>query len=190
MASQVNSTKYLKNSEHLSFSKYSKKLKSKKCFQTDCARPASPWIENQTKAPQKRKLQANITDEYESRNSQQNIHKQESVKRIIYHNQVGFIPGTQGWLNVYTSINMIYHINTLATWCKELTHWKRPWCWERLRAGGQEEKGTTEDEMVGWRHRLNGRGFGWTPGVGGGQGGLACCSSWGCKELDMIERLN
>ena len=46
---------------------------------------------------------------------------------------------------------------------------------------GQEEKGTTEDEMVGWHHRLNGHGFGWTPGVGDGQGGLACCGSWGRK---------
>ena len=55
---------------------------------------------------------------------------------------------------------------------------------------GQEEKGMTEDEMVGWHHRLNGHGFGWTLGVGDGQGGLACCVSWGCKELDMTERLN
>ena len=47
---------------------------------------------------------------------------------------------------------------------------------------GQEEKGTTEDEMVGWHHRLNAHGFGWTPGVGDGQGGLACCSSWGHKQ--------
>ena len=39
----------------------------------------------------------------------------------------------------------------------------------------EEEKGTTEDEMVGWHHQLNGHGFGWTPGVGDGQGGLACC---------------
>ena len=54
----------------------------------------------------------------------------------------------------------------------------------------QEEKGTTEDEMVGWHHQLNGHGFGWTPGVGDGQGGLVCCSSWGRKELDMPERLN
>ena len=46
--------------------------------------------------------------------------------------------------------------NTLATWCEELTHLKRPWCWERLKV---EEKGTTEDEMVGWHHRLNGREF-------------------------------
>ena len=52
---------------------------------------------------------------------------------------------------------------------------------------GQEEKGMTEDEMVGWHHRLNGYGFGWTPGVGDGQGDLECCSSWGCKELDMTE---
>ena len=53
----------------------------------------------------------------------------------------------------------------------------------------QEEKGTTEDEMVGWYHRLDGHGFGWTPGVGDGQGGLACCGSRGCKESD-IERLS
>ena len=41
--------------------------------------------------------------------------------------------------------------------------------------------------MVGWHHRLNGHGFGWTPGVGDGQQGLACCGSWGCKELDVTE---
>ena len=46
---------------------------------------------------------------------------------------------------------------------------------------GQEEKGMTEDEMVGWHHWLNGHGFGWTPGVGDGQGGLVCCGSWGCR---------
>ena len=55
---------------------------------------------------------------------------------------------------------------------------------------GQEEKGKTEDEMVGWLHRLDGHGCGWTPGIGDGQGGLVCCSSWGCKESDMTERLN
>ena len=54
----------------------------------------------------------------------------------------------------------------------------------------QEEKETTEDEMVGWHHRLNGHGFEWTPGVGDGQGGLPCCSSWGHKESDTTERLN
>ena len=54
----------------------------------------------------------------------------------------------------------------------------------------QEEKGTTEDEMAGWHHWLDGHGFGWTPGVGDGQGGLACCDSWGRKELDTTEWLN
>ena len=49
------------------------------------------------------------------------------------------------------------------------------------------EKGITEDEMVGWQHQLNVHEFGWTPGVGDGQGGLACCDSWGCKESDMTE---
>ena len=48
----------------------------------------------------------------------------------------------------------------------------------------------TEDEMAGWPHRLNGHEFGYTPGVGDGQGGLACCDSWGHKELDMTETLN
>ena len=45
----------------------------------------------------------------------------------------------------------------------------------------------TEGEMVGWNHQHNGRGFVWTPGDGDGQGGLACCDSWGCKEMDTTE---
>ena len=48
----------------------------------------------------------------------------------------------------------------------------------------------TEDETVGWHYCHNGLGFGWTPGVGDGQGGLACCSPWVCKESDTTERLN
>ena len=48
----------------------------------------------------------------------------------------------------------------------------------------------TEDEMAGWPHQLDGHECVWTPGVGDGQGGLACCDSWGCKESDMTERLN
>ena len=65
--------------------------------------------------------------------------------------------------------------------------WKDP---DAGRDWGQEEKGMTEDEMVGWHHRLNGHGFGWTPGVGDGQGGLVCCGPWGHKESDTTERLN
>ena len=54
---------------------------------------------------------------------------------------------------------------------------------------GQEEKGTTEDEMAGWHHWLDGRESEWTLGVGDGQGGLACCDSWGRKESDTTEQL-
>ena len=55
---------------------------------------------------------------------------------------------------------------------------------------GQKEKGMTEDEMAGWHYWLDGRESEWTPGVGDGQGGLACCDSWGRKELDTTEWLN
>ena len=61
---------------------------------------------------------------------------------------------------------------------------------DAMRDWGQEEKGTTEDEMAGWHHWLNECKSEWTPGVGDGQGGLAWCDSWGCKELDTTERLN
>ena len=66
--------------------------------------------------------------------------------------------------------------------------WKDP---DAGKDWGQEVKGTTEDEMVGWHHRLNGHGFVWTPGIGDRQGGLACCSSWGCRvRYDWVTELN
>ena len=52
---------------------------------------------------------------------------------------------------------------------------------------GKEEKGIKEDEMAGWHHRFNGHEFGWTPGVGDGQGGLACCDIWSHKKSDINE---
>ena len=55
---------------------------------------------------------------------------------------------------------------------------------------GQEEKGTTEDEMARWHHRLDAHEFGWTPGVGDGQEGLECCDSWGHKEWDTTLQLS
>ena len=58
---------------------------------------------------------------------------------------------------------------------------ERPWCWERLR---QEEKGVTEDEIVGWHRQLNAHEFEQTPGDSEGQGSLVCGSPWGCKESD------
>ena len=70
---------------------------------------------------------------------------------------------------------------------------KRWLIWKDLDAGkdwGWEEKGSTEDEMVGWHHWLKRHEFEKTPGVGDGQRGLACCSPWGCKELDTTEWLN
>ena len=56
--------------------------------------------------------------------------------------------------------------------------------------GGRRRRGTTEDEMAGWHRRLDGHEYEQTPGADDGQGGLACCDSWGCKELDTTERLN
>ena len=77
--------------------------------------------------------------------------------------------------------------NSLATWCEELTHWERPWCWERLKAG---REGMTEDEVVGWHHQLDGHEFEQAPGVGDGHGSLVYHNPWGCKESDMTEWLN
>ena len=56
-----------------------------------------------------------------------------------------------------------------------------------VRDWGQEEKGSTENEMAGWHHGLDGRECERTPGDGDGQGGLACCDSWGRKESDTTE---
>ena len=65
--------------------------------------------------------------------------------------------------------------------------WKGP---DSGKDWGHGERGTTEDEMVGWHHQLNGHGFGWSLGVGDGQGGQVCCSSWDHKESGMTQRLN
>ena len=58
------------------------------------------------------------------------------------------------------------------------------------RIEGKEEKERTEDEMVGWHHQFNGHQFEQALGDGKGQGGLACCSPWGCKDSNTTERLN
>jgi len=65
-----------------------------------------------------------------------------------------------------------------ATWCEELTHLKRPWCWERLKVGGEGDDRAWDGWMASPTQ--------WT-WVSDGQGGLACCGSWGCKESDMTE---
>ena len=79
---------------------------------------------------------------------------------------------------------------TPILWPPDVESWL---IWKDPDAGkdwGQEEKGMTEDEMVGRHHQINGHGFRWTLGDGDGQGGLACCGSWVWKELDMTERLS
>ena len=75
---------------------------------------------------------------------------------------------------------------TLATWCKELTHLKRPWCWERLKVGGEGD----DEGWDGWMASLTQRTWVLLNWVGDGQGGLACCSPWSCKESDTTEQLN
>ena len=75
-----------------------------------------------------------------------------------------------------------WNSKNLATWCEELIYWKRPGCWERLKAGGEgDDRG-----WDGWMASLSQ----WTLGVGDGQGVLACSSSWVSEESDMAEWLN
>ena len=95
--------------------------------------------------------------------------------------------GDQSWVSIdRTDVEA----ETPILWPPDAKSWL---IWKDPDAGkdwGQGEKGTTEDEMAGWHHQLNGHGFGWTLEIGDGQGSLACCSSWGCKVSDMTEWLN
>ena len=84
--------------------------------------------------------------------------------------------GNQSWVFIWrTYVEAV----TPILWLPDVKSWL---IWKDPAAGkdwGQEKKGTTEDEIVGWHHQLDGHGFGWTLGVGDGQGGPACCGSWG-----------
>ena len=77
--------------------------------------------------------------------------------------------------------------NTLATWCEEMTHWKSPWYWQRLKVG---REGDDRGEMVGWYHWLNGHEFEQALGDSEGWESLVCYSPWDHKESDMTEWLN
>ena len=94
--------------------------------------------------------------------------------------------GDQSW--VFTGSTDV-EVETPILWPHDVKSWLTGKDPDAGKDWGQEEKGT-EDEMVGWHHQLNGHGFGWTLGVGDGQGGLACCGSQGRKESDMTEWLN
>ena len=90
--------------------------------------------------------------------------------------------GNQPWILIGGTDAEAETPNTLATWCEELIHLKRPWCWERLRAGGEgDDRGWHE-----WHHQLNGHELEQAPGDSEGQGILACHSSWGRKESYTI----
>ena len=94
--------------------------------------------------------------------------------------------GNQSWIFIARSDAEAETSNTLATWCEELTHWERLWCWERLKAGEGDDGG-----WDGWmHHRLDGCEYERALGDGDGQGSLACCSPWGLKESDTTKRLN
>ena len=95
--------------------------------------------------------------------------------------------GNQSWISIGRTDTESWSSNTLATWWEELTHWKDP---DAGKVWRQEEKGMTEDEMVGWHHWPNGHEFEQGPGDGDGQGGLVCCSPWGYKESEMTEQLS
>ena len=76
----------------------------------------------------------------------------------------------------------------LAIWCEELSHWKRPWCWERLRAGSEGDD--DENEIVGWHRQLQEHEFERTLGDSEEQGSLSCCHPWGRNDSDMTQRLS
>ena len=80
-----------------------------------------------------------------------------------------------------------WNSHTLATWCEELTHLKRPWCWEKLKAGREGDNRGCDGWMAS---ALSGHEFEEAQRTGDGQGGLACHSPWGCKESDMTGWLN
>ena len=94
--------------------------------------------------------------------------------------------GDQSWV----FIGRIIKAETPILWPPDAKSWLIGIDPDAGKDWGQEEKGMTEDKIVGWHHRLNRHGFGWTLGVGDGQGGLACCGSWGRKESDTTEQLN
>ena len=90
----------------------------------------------------------------------------------------------------YSLEGLMPELKTPTIWLPNVKNWligKDPDAGKDRR---REENGMTEDEIVGWHHQLNGHEFGQTPAVGDGQGGLACCGPWGCKESDMTEWLN
>ena len=95
--------------------------------------------------------------------------------------------GNQSWIFIGRTVA---ETETPILWPPDAKNWLTGKDRNAEKDWRQEEKGTTEDEMVGWNHRLDGHEFEQALGIGDGQGGLACCSPWGGKESDTIEWLN
>ena len=87
-----------------------------------------------------------------------------------------------GWTDAEAEVSILWLHNAKSQLTRKDTDAEKDW--------GKEEKGATENEMVGWHHLLNGHEFEQTPEDSKGQGSLTCCSPCGCKELDMTEQLN
>ena len=92
--------------------------------------------------------------------------------------------GNQSWIFIGRTDA---EAETLILWQPDAKNWLIGKDSDAGKDWRQEEKGMTEDEMAGWHHWFDGHESEWTPGVGDGQGGLVCCSLWGCKESDTTE---
>jgi len=102
-------------------------------------------------------------------------------------NQPEYPKGNQSWIFIGRTDA---EAETLILWPPDVKNWLIGKDGDAGKDWRREEKGITEDEMVGWHHWLNGHEFEWASGVGDGQGSLACCSPWGCKESNTTEWLN
>ena len=103
---------------------------------------------------------------------------------------VKFLRNEKRWLNYCFLRRNDTKAETPVLWPPHVKSWLIGKDSDAGKDGGQEEKGTTEEEMARWHHWLDGRESEWTPGVGDGQGGLACWDSWGRRESDTTEWLN
>ena len=111
------------------------------------------------------------------KNRERNFERKSRSSFLIFHKENCLL---------FFNCNCLYRI----LWPPHVKSWLIGKDSDAGRDWGQEEKGTTEDEMAGWHHWLDICESEWTLGDGDGQGGLACCDSWGCRESDMTEWLN